>query len=213
LCVLGSLPGHAQDFALPCLSNPEIADKQIAVRHVVHRHQDLARARYGHMIEVRFMDDSRHCDLVNMEAGLDERGHRPRIFIYHGLLTRLSIEGIIAATCHELGHFFGEVTRGQAGETGRPVELLMSVEGEADYFAGRCLADYYGSIPGAVEAGRKLYGSLHIDMKINENLARGRAYEQNHGIDTKYPDPHCRMLSLISGALGESRPACWYNPG
>jgi hypothetical protein len=56
----------------------------------------------------------------------------------------------------------------------------------------------------AVGAYSKLY---EVDAAA-QNAERARY----SGVNTDYPDPSCRSLSVWHGAEGKQRPKCWYNP-
>jgi hypothetical protein len=50
--------------------------------------------------------------------------------------------------------------------------------------------------------------------KLYSVEARGQDAEREkyRGVNTSYPDPNCRTLSVWNGAEGKQRPRCWYNP-
>jgi len=172
----------------------------------------LAVERYQQKVVVRFFEEPHHCDVIQMTAALDRRNGQPRMEVYHGILEAMETDAIIAATCHELGHFFGDVSLEEAGQQESDVNLALSVEGEADYFAGKCVTQFLPGRHAATEAGRNLFATLHGDRAIDHHQAMSEVYSLQRGIDASYPTPQCRMLSYLAGVLDEPRPKCWYNP-
>jgi hypothetical protein len=119
-------------------------------------------------------------------------------------------DDVVTVVCHELGHMLGSRSPGvtQAG---------FALEGESDYFAGKCAVRYYTTVrnmslaraqQAAYLGAQQSFSSLY-QIRIDANKARSHEYP---GIAPKYPTPECRVLSVYHGAMGWSRPKCWYNP-
>jgi hypothetical protein len=131
--------------------------------------------------------------------------------VWTGALEAFDLPALLLAGCHELGHILGEITPKMAGEPGREIEN-DGVEGEADYFAGRCFREAVDSDEASFfyaldSLWRGLYGT-----PPNPRKAERERYTRGRGINPTYPDADCRALSMLSGFREEPRPACWYNP-
>lgn len=151
-----------------------------------------------------------------------------RLFVSRPILGSYTLHELLFYTCHELGHHFGSKTATILGSGG------LSVEAEADYFAGSCISHFtnkweddlrpYLSLYKAsnykrcenddhcntmvnliTQSFQSLYGiSIFPDRDLNVKFPEG--------INESYPEANCRALSAISGVLEVDRPSCWYNP-
>ena len=185
-----------------------------AIRAVVDGYAGESARRYGTPIQLVFDD----ADIAQATGGI-VRGGIPEITIYAGLIKGMTAEEAVAAACHEIGHVLGRVAFESLPDQ-RPASSDSnkdSVEGEADYFSGRCVYDHLRRAFDAPEAEaaalaadivtrtlEKIYGT-----KIDYRTAEGEIFP---GIDPSYPDKECRLLSAISGVGLRQRPKCWYNP-
>lgn len=149
-----------------------------------------------------------------------------KIFVNEAILDSYPLMELVFFACHELGHHFGDKKVVVFGS--------LAVEAEADYFAGPCLSNF------SMKWGAKLspyinlyransYGSCGRDIHclkmvdiiresfhslFNFAVFPDKAIHDKfpNGINTNYPDPNCRALSAVSGLIGATRPACWFNP-
>ena len=132
---------------------------------------------------------------------------KPEMTFYEGIIKNLSSDSLVLVTCHELGHILGGVSFRSLGVL-RPRIMDDSVEGEADYFAGKCLLLFFKDSQDAKNVGQAGYESIY-KRKIDWRLAESQVYS---GVSTEYPSDSCRVLSMRRGVEGSERPKCWYNP-
>jgi hypothetical protein len=175
-----------------------------AIERIVGRYQHDIAERYGVPADLRFTDSS----AVEISSGHDREG-RLGITVHAGMLQALDSRTIVPVICHELGHILGSVPMRVTGHSAG-YDDEDSVEGEADYFGGRCTSEEIGGKAASAlisEVYEKLY-----EKRINPAEAESSRFENGNGIDWDYPAPECRVLSAIRGALGGKRPTCWYAP-
>jgi hypothetical protein len=179
------------------------------VRNVVALYQGDAHLRKYNGIQLKFIEE----DVVNAQADYD--GKNATVSFFRKLLTDMTADEVIIAACHELGHVLGGMPPHRIGQGDERDPL--SIEGEADYFAGRCAVQYYRDIEGIDTAGAQektffaavgLFEKLY-EVRVNAQKAQTDRYK---GVNLGYPEPSCRALSVWSGAERVRRPACWYNP-
>lgn len=182
------------------------ADTKIEIiRDLVDSYQTESYERYGVGIELRFFGG----DTFQATGGMVATG-KPEITFYGGILQRLDSEELVVVACHELGHILGRVPlKISTDASDTPQIQLDSVEGEADYFAGSCAARYFRDGDRAREAARTLFSGF---ARTRIEHWDSRFFDAFDGIDSRYPDNQCRLLSVTEGALGGKRPRCWFNP-
>lgn len=181
----------------------DIEEKKEIIQEIVDSYRDdIIRSR-GSDVELIFQA----ANIFQMTGGHVGDG-KLEINVYAQALIKFSKLGIVSAICHELGHLLGKVPVG-----GTRVISADSVEGEADYFSGTCSRNYLcgeknKSCKQAITASRSAIQSIK-GTAITEVEAQDQIYP---GINTSYPSPPCRLLSMILGVKGLPRPLCWYNP-
>jgi hypothetical protein len=188
-----------------------------AIREIVGNLVALYRGdgylRYDQRIELNFIEE----DVVNAFAGFDEKGTMSVNF-FKKLLEDFSDDEVVIVVCHELGHLLGNLTSTEIARY--PLDRSrdpLSVEGEADYFAGQCAVHYFMEIEGFDSNGaaeKTFSAAVGAFSKLYEVDAAGQNAQraQFPGVNTDYPDPSCRTLSVWHGAEEKQRPKCWYNP-
>ncbi len=188
-------------------SAPAHADELELISDVTGMYQTESRRRFGAELEYAIIDSP----MLNASAGY--RDGAPNMEFFTALLHRLSDDQILAVVCHELGHFFGN--RFSFGED-------AAVEGEADYFSGSCMTRYLREKRG-MTASQAEDAAAHIadlemsnlyEMHVTAECAYGHTPPPGSawGIQVTYPEPDCRLLSVVHGIRGWARPACWYLP-
>lgn len=214
-------------FSIHATSFDETNFKKEIITEIVDSYRPQIIARYGYDVNLTFSE----IEAFNMFGGHDRSGALV-IKVFKKALTNFSSLAIVSTTCHELGHILGEVTTERAGST--QYNSLDSVEGEADYFSGSCARKYFdkniinpnyekspycsSSDQGchqAIHGSRDMFRAFTISYGFpepNEADAAEKYYDDGYGINPSYPDPNCRILSMISGVLNHIRPSCWYNP-
>lgn len=175
---------------------------------LVTLYQEKAIKQTGQFIKVEHIDS----DIFQMTGGHDQG--KLVLRVYKKIVTDLSDNGLIAAACHELGHIFGEIPL-SAVSKGTRFDPLDSVEGEADYFAGKCTKYFFSSlkiqnptnlaIASEIEILSKVYRELNI-----HNLET--PLPEYEGINSSYPSAECRFQSFKAGVFNHPRPKCWFNP-
>lgn len=177
------------------------------VQDIIAIHQKDARALLGREVALKFYETS---EAPNANASHLGPNNGPLITYYSSLLYLNKDDDVVTVVCHELGHILGSRKPGitPAG---------FALEGEADYFAGKCAVRYYTTIrnmslskaqEAAYTGAQQSFSSLY-KIRIDANQAR---FQQYPGINPSYSKPECRVLTVYYGALGWNRPACWYNP-
>jgi hypothetical protein len=188
------------------IDGPEM--RQI-VKNVVSLYQNESYGRYNARVDLNFVEE----DVLNAFAVW--QGKNASVNFYKTLLEKLTQDEVIVVVCHELGHVLGDLTEEKAGGESRGDPL--SLEGEADWFAGRCAVGYYQDIEGfSLEGAQEKTFQAAVDVfsKIYETeaVAQRAASKKFGGINLSYADPDCRALSVWAGAEGRPRPSCWYDP-
>lgn len=177
------------------------------VKDIITLHQADARQILGREIALRIYETT---EKPNAHASYSGPNNGPLLTYYSSLLLEQSDDDVVAVVCHELGHFLGSRAPGVT-------RIGNAIEGEADYFAGKCAVRYYRAIRGmsladaqdaTADAAQKTFQNLY-KIRIDPNTAR---VQQNMGINQSYSKPDCRVLTVIHGAMNWARPACWYNP-
>lgn len=178
------------------------------VAEVIGSYQPLALEKLSRLIELR-VSETTDCRFIQAYGGHDKAGI-PHVTFFPGLIREFSSNAVLFTLCHELGHLFGSVTPKDAG-IATPYDPRDSIEGEADYFAGSCILNYLKDETLAFEAGKEaLQKFMGPSTTMDPERARKKKYK--HGIDFDYPNPDCRLLTILNGIRGEDRPTCWYNP-
>lgn len=166
--------------------------------------------------------------LVDYEISHMSTSAADKIFVSKPILGSYTLLELLFYTCHELGHHFGSRSGGTLGLGG------LSVEAEADYFAGSCISHFTDKWEEEMRPYLDLYKSSHYGRCGNDDhcntmvniISQGfqslfdtpifpdKALDHKFpgGVNSTYPDPNCRALSAISGLLEIDRPTCWYNP-
>jgi len=177
------------------------------VKDIIGIHQQDARRILGREIGLIIRQTN---EAPNAHASFLGPNNGPLLTYYSSLLQLNEDDDVVTVVCHELGHFLGSRAYGQT-------QIGNAIESEADYFAGKCGVRYYQMKRGMSlsaaqqeisENARKSFENLY-EVRIDPNQARHQVYP---GINQIYSPPPCRVLTVIHGAMGWKRPACWYNP-
>lgn len=194
---------------LPAISHSQDTGEE-AVIDMIALHQDEVRMKTGHEVEVIFDPAQR----FRATAKIYPTG--PVIKFYASMVEQLTPLELVTIACHELGHILGEIRH--ANIIGGGIRTFReAVEGEADYYAGKCLRNYL-EVTGVRKNSVKVAGE--IASRTYQKLLQQNAPIQAHlaertriiGILPAYPNPECRLLTVLRGIEGSSRPECWYNP-
>lgn len=204
--VVGLLGGIASS-----VNSAEAADLA-TVQEVVSRTVALYRGdgylRYDHRIDLNFIEE----DELNAYATWNPMG-QISVNFFNKLLQSFTMDEVQLVVCHELGHLLGNLSHREIGSKSSP----LSVEGEADYFAGKCLVYTFMELEGFDRNGaqeKAFLAALGAYSKLYETDAHARHAEgmRYDGINPSYPEPACRTLTVWNGAEDLPRPKCWYNP-
>ncbi len=177
------------------------------VKEIIGLYQPEARQILGREIALTIYETD---EQPNAHASYRGPNDGPLLTYYSSLLVEQYDDDVVAVVCHELGHFLGSRAPGVT-RSGN------AIEGEADYFAGKCGVRYYRAYRGMslteaqnaiAQAAQKTFQNLY-KIRINPNEAK---YKQDTGVNQSYSSPDCRVLTVIHGAMDWKRPACWYNP-
>lgn len=186
----------------------DLAVAQRLIQNLVANHQPEIVRRFGEAVQLKFLNG----DVQQANGGHDSSGHL--VILVYGGISKLPPPMVSYIICHELGHILGEVPLAKipADQRKSAFDLRDSVEGEADYFAGRCLKKFFsnGQNPTLTAlATAKLALEKIMSAHLPWPLPAQAPYP---GINPSYPEPACRLLSVVAGTTGAPRPACWYNP-
>jgi len=182
--------------------------KMEIVRDIVNSYQSQMYDRYNVGIDLQFDENS---DMLQATAGPDENNN-PQIIFHGGALKKLELDEIVFVICHEIGHFLGRVHFKDTDfnpPIDPPLNYELSLEGEADYFGGKCSAKYFNDPYKAIDAARRAYSKV-IESRVE--IGGRYIHEIFDGVNGQYPTSECRLQTATNGALGHKRPACWYNP-
>jgi hypothetical protein len=177
------------------------------VQEIIAIHQKDARALLGREIALKIYETN---EAPNAHASYLGPNNGPMITYFSTLLYLNKDDDVVTVVCHELGHLLGSRKPGQTNAGN-------ALEGEADYFAGKCAVRYFTTVrnmslsraqEAAYSGARQSFSSLY-KIRIDANRARTQEYP---GINPTYATPECRVLSVYHGAMGWNRPKCWYNP-
>jgi hypothetical protein len=178
-----------------------------AVKNLIELYQDEAQTKTGHLLNVVFEEEER----FQADAKIYENGAVIRIFA--GMVKEFSPLELVTITCHEIGHILGEIREANNLIGGEVRTFREAVEGEADYFAGGCLSNYLeknGIDSSATEIATSAYEKL-LQQKVPLEPEHAKDIEVT-GVLPSYPQPDCRLLSVLNGIERKDRPKCWYNP-
>jgi hypothetical protein len=198
-------------FTLLLLSSGFINSAQATevetVQEIIAIHQKDARALLGREVALKFFQTN---EAPNAHASYMGPNNGPLITYYSTLLYLNQDDDVVTVVCHELGHLIGSRKPGMTPSGN-------ALEGEADYFAGKCAVRYFTTMRGmslsqaqqaAFNGARSSFSSLY-KIRINADQARFQEYP---GINQTYASPQCRVLTVYHGAMGWNRPKCWFNP-
>lgn len=212
-----------------CTETPEIIQKKHMVHDLVESYQGAIKARYGYGLTLSFTP-SGSCTHVIASGGHNRQG-KLVIDISPGVVHQLSRESVVFVLCHELGHVLGSIKPADT-QTPSRYDPRDAIEGEADYFGGSCTRNYLALINSdgdslknesycknqdencqrTLTAARLGYRAIYGNIEIKPKTASKQAFLFGNGINPNYPDPNCRLFSVITGMLEQPRPKCWYNP-
>lgn len=196
-------------FALAFFAAPRLfADSSAAERYVtqiVEMYQTESMQKFGKKIQLTFYKGQ------SLQAIGGFNGDKVVIDVFGGIL-QLPKEQIAFVTCHELGHIFGSVPLGNdRPDSKKHIDPRNHVEGEGDYFGGKCLArlaEIENMNPDLLFKGSVAF----LQSIYRRPIKDLRTIPDFNGIDKEYPDFECRVLSVGAGMLDKPRPKCWYNP-
>ncbi len=215
-CVLAGIIATTLVIGISGSANAGVSSEtpvQMVLRQLVDYHITEGRLRYGHKIDLEFVEE----DMVNAFAYYD--GEKAGLGVDMMLLKIMTPDEALIVLCHELGHALGDMAHSKfPNDPKHREDNPLSLEGEADYFAGKCAVDYYVNFEGldysaaqekAFFSAHSMFGTLYETDGINAEKAKSARF---NGVNYEYPDPNCRTLSVWAGAEGLPRPKCWYNP-
>jgi hypothetical protein len=152
------------------------------------------------------------------------------IYLFGGFirLPGMTLDGLALTACHEIGH----------GIAGPPFKVTgASAEGQADYYATRyCLPivfkylkdgnirtqnNYVHNLCGdQVEKDHclRLFTAIESDIIFFRHLGTETSLETRSNVEVQsvdhsssfYPEPQCRLDTMVNGALKLPRPSCWF---
>jgi hypothetical protein len=177
----------------------------VFIQEIVARFQPVIVARHGRPLTLFFYKE----DWFQAATGWNKKENSLKMSIYGGVLNLPELERA-AVTCHELGHILGDVPLSAIPNYEETkFDPRDSVEGEADYFAGRCMLVLYPK----TEHTELINSFVNIVEKASgEKLGHFEQLFDFKGINENYPTPVCRVHSFESGLKLRERPTCWYNP-
>lgn len=183
------------------------------------RWQGLARERGETLVVYAEWSDSKDAWAASFARRWSPEA---QILVYGGLPAQpaMTPEAMVLALCHELGHLYG-------GEPFRDPQNQVSLEGQADYWAGSsCIVE--SLIAGTAEGERASRapsptpepGSAALTLGQVLARLRGEAAPSADTPDpsvvstplTGHPSLQCRLDTWLAGLRGLERPRCWYAP-
>ncbi len=168
----------------------------------------------------------------------DVRHHYLFLMGGYARLPGMTVDGVVATICHELGH-----GAGGAPFKRRDERAQVSTEGQSDYFAYRyCLPRVLEKLPAQQpvkpvnahtdqlcqsaypdESGyqycTRAFQILEVEkMYFKKTTGQEPQYETPDTTvvdeveleETFYPSPQCRLDTMMAGILKQPRPACWF---
>jgi hypothetical protein len=170
---------------------------------VIGLYQTAARRKYGREIYLK-VDHSP--GTPNAYSSFHGPDGGPQIRILVSMIEAFRGETIAATVCHELGHFFGDASRGTR-------DGVLALESEADYFEGECLVVYFMKIHGLPE--RDAEARAMRTASDEAEAFEGRPIDPRLGLKqtfdgapTDHPPPECRLLTVMNRIERRARPAC-----
>lgn len=177
------------------------------VATILKRFEPAIVARHGETMRLRLYKTG----FVQASGGFHATTKKLEMKVHSGVFD-LSELHVATAICHELGHALGDLPYSaipNAGET--TFDVRDSVEGEADYFGGKCMRILYGLNAEKEIAITKAYTDVMAKIS-NRSIGSSENLPNFTGINPDYPAPECRVLSFKQGLTLGERPKCWYNP-
>jgi hypothetical protein len=199
ICVLFTLQAHA-------------GWKKTIIQDALNAYGPVALNELNKPLEIFIKED-------NSESGSSNYSDTEvKVEIFTGLLKnpRLTQDTLRMMICHELGHIFGgKPKRNIPMDWDGPVNSdgfsYLSAEGQADYFAGsecfRKITKEKVSNARIAEAGLKF---LTIVKDFPISLSTPDKSIAPLLMRDSYPGRQCRLDTIVAGAKGAARPACWY---
>lgn len=143
------------------------------------------------------------------------RWETDHLVVYGGVarLPGASVDSFALVLCHEVGHLYGGAPFSDAYN-------MISVEGQADYWAGEeCWERVAAHLPtnGAVSAR---FRSAALTLTSYFASSRGLPAPQLSTPDPSvatvtnltHPTPQCRLDTFLAGLNEAPRPRCWFAP-
>jgi hypothetical protein len=143
--ILTILLAHAawsQSEDLPqkyCQLDQSSENKFKAIEALVDGYRPEIESRFKDHLLVVWMKTN-DCKFIQANVNVPPGGP-PFLNVTPGILSAFSESTLLLAACHEVGHFLGSVTPKEA-RVKSSADIRLSLEGEADYFAGSCYRDY-----------------------------------------------------------------------
>jgi hypothetical protein len=171
----------------------------VAERLLTSFHQKLAplvSARGAQLVVIPQWEDERVNALASRVPGVW------KIEVYGGLLKHpeLDDDELTLVLCHELGHHLG----------GAPTASRLgwsACEGQADYWSASACASLLHDPESTALRLSQMYASQRggswPELGVSDETRVERTF---YG----YPQPQCRLDTLLAGFKGMDRPACWY---
>lgn len=174
----------------------------VAERLLQNFHQRLAplvSAQGAQLVLIPQWEDSRVNALASRAPGVW------KIEVFGGLLNhpKLDDDELTLVLCHELGHHLG----------GNPTASRLgwsACEGQADYWSASVCANLLRDPENTALRLTQMYASQGGGRWPELNVSDETRVER---IFYGYPNPQCRLDTLLAGFKGMDRPACWYATG
>jgi len=184
----------------------EVFDKNVEMaKNVIKLYKDEIFNEFSRSINLDILDST------ELAAGADIRASK--IIITSKTFQFFEGKEILSVVCHEMGHFLGNKLLS-------PIKSTAALEGEADYFSGKCIVRYLIDVLGyqqenAINAALQL-SQDQARRNLNSNnllatTAKNDVYSEGK-INQDYPSDDCRLLTVHHGIQDLPRPRCWYNP-
>jgi hypothetical protein len=195
---------HGWVFVLSASGLARAAPRPYQVAHeVIGLYQREAIRKYGGEIYLK-VDQTR--GRPNAYASFHGPEGRPQIRVLVSTFEQFKGDTIAGTLCHELGHFFGDTSRGTR-------DGVLTLESEADYFEGECLLRYFIDVHGvsATEAESRAAQTATEEAEAFEGRVIDPAigaHQSYTGGPTDHPPPECRLLTVLNRVHGRARPDC-----
>jgi hypothetical protein len=171
------------------------------VQSIIEKFQPQIISRVGQPLRAEFYAEP----FFTLGASCGGAKSYPHMSIYSKIL-ELPDLSLAAAVCHELGHILGDVSPNTIHKKSQ-YDPRDSYEGEADYFAGKCMHTLYQKTDRSI-----LIAAFAYPVGMVTASKTGSGDIKFNGINEGDNFLECRVLSYENGLDLKPRPKCWYNP-